>query len=58
MFLIFQYIAICIDKWKQAVLFKESYRYIDMPHINDTPTTNPSSMQEFCQWLEWWLVDD
>ena len=26
-----------IDKWKQAVLFEESYRYIDMPHNNDTP---------------------
>ena len=38
MFLIFRYIAIRIDKWKHAVLFKESYRYIDMPHINDTPT--------------------
>ena len=37
MFFIFRYIAICSDKWKQAVLFKESYRYIDMPHINDTP---------------------
>ena len=28
----------CIDKWKQAVLFKESYRYMDMYHINDTPS--------------------
>ena len=28
----------CIDKWKQAVLFKESYQYIDMDHFNDTPT--------------------
>ena len=26
----------------QAVLFKESYRYIDMPHINDTPTIRTS----------------
>ena len=40
MFLIFRYIAIRIDKWKQAVLFKESYRYVDMPHINDSPTHN------------------
>ena len=38
MFLIFRYIAIPIDKWKQAVLFEESYQYIDMPHINDSPT--------------------
>ena len=27
----------CIDKWKQAVLFEESYRYIDMENIDDTP---------------------
>ena len=27
----------CIDKWKQAVLFEESYQYINMGHINDTP---------------------
>ena len=31
----------CIDKWKQAVLFKESYRYIDLDHINDIPSSNP-----------------
>ena len=29
----------CIDKWKEAVLCKESYRYIDMDHINDTPSS-------------------
>ena len=28
----------CIDKWKQAVMFEYSYRYIDMDHVNDTST--------------------
>ena len=27
-----------IDKWKQAVLFEEGYRYIALDHIN---ATNP-----------------
>ena len=27
-----------IDKCKQALLFKENYQYMDMGHINDTPT--------------------
>ena len=34
----------CIDRWKQTVLFKESNsRHIDMVHINDTP-----SIQKLC----------
>ena len=48
MFFIFRYIAIRIDKWKQAVLFKESYRYIDMPHINDTPISQQGV------WVPFW----
>ena len=28
----------CIDKWKQAVLFNQSYRLIDMDLIDDTPS--------------------
>ena len=36
-FSIFRCIDMCIDNWKQAVLFAESYWYINMGHINDTP---------------------
>ena len=28
----------CINNWKHCILFEESYRYIDIGHIDDTPT--------------------
>ena len=33
------------DKWMQAVIFEENYRYIAMGHIDGTPTTIEESLR-------------